>query len=151
MGIRTIYCISSFWVGVYWFCEKARDCQLFVSNPFPQKKWVKSEDLRQWEISSSLGRLCWNPCVGVEAEFLDSVTDSRGDLGQTINSLCLGCIVCYTNISLVSVTEILWVLIVYEVFLDWHSITEVENARSQRRMKHEPAQLFILSINKEEW
>lgn len=47
--------------------------------------------------------------------------------------------------------EILWVLIVYEVFLDWHSITEMENAISQRRIKHGPAQLFILSINKEEW
>lgn len=51
-----------------------------------------------------------------KAEFLSSVTDSQGDLGQTINSLCLGCIICSMNISLVSVTEVLRVLIVYEVF-----------------------------------
>lgn len=41
------------------------------------------------------------------AEFLDSVTDSGADLGHTIKTLCLGCIICYMNISLVSVMEIL--------------------------------------------
>lgn len=55
------------------------------------------------------------------------------------------------NISLVFVTKILRVLITYEVFLDWYSITEVKNAISQNSIKRRHMCVFIVSINKEEW